>query len=73
MVVYSLISAVFTLIVLVFVGVRLAGRGEVPYFVPHRRVPITVPARGPADVVLAAPRSPGALRAALVRSRRRRP
>ncbi|MBK7978311.1 MAG: hypothetical protein IPK07_35380 [Deltaproteobacteria bacterium] len=43
MVVYSLISAALTLVILTFVAIRVLGHGDVPYFAPHRRVPVAVP------------------------------
>lgn len=43
MVVYSSISAALTLVVLVFVAIRRFGHRDVPYFTPHRRVPVPVP------------------------------
>ena len=47
MVVYSLISAALTLVILVLVAIRLFRHGDLPYFAPHRRVPVTVPSEPP--------------------------
>ena len=72
MLVASLVSAGFMVVLLVLVAPRLFGRGDVPYFTPRRRVSTPDAALAPATVPVAAPRSSGAVRAALVRSRRSR-